>query len=48
MALLLVMILALMSVLSSIDIAMAVFLGLLFAGVSLFSTFLYPLVLFIY
>lgn len=47
MALLLVMILALMSVLSSTDIAMAVFLGL-FAGVSLFSAFLYPLVLFIY
>ena len=43
MVLLLVIILASMSVLSSIDIAMAVFLGLLFAGVSLFSTFLYPL-----
>ena len=43
MVLLLVIILASMSVLSSINIAMAVFLGLLFAGVSLFSTFLYPL-----
>ena len=43
MVLLLVIILASMSVLSSINIAMVVFLGLLFAGVSLFSTFLYPL-----